>query len=162
MPGANVARGSDRLVITGVESALPFSLAASSTTFSAKDLPALAVLDADPSSGWGVNIYGDPRIPVLCLRFAQPFADGPLTIHLQHDSSHRGATTRRFRLALSKEAIVWPVSFGMKKPTLPAEVTDREVAFYSGDVPSPKPLSNTIFSARPWLKSSSPKAASLK
>ena len=134
LPGANVARGSDRLVITGVESSVPFSLAAASTTFSAKDLPAMAVLDADPTSGWGVNIYGDPRSPVLSLRFALPFAGGPLTVRLRHDSPYRRATTGRFRLALSKEAVAWPVGFSIKKPTLPAEVTDREVAFYTGNL----------------------------
>jgi hypothetical protein len=98
LPGANVARGADRLVLTGVEANVPFSLAATNTVFSTKDLPAMAVLDADTNSGWGVNTYGDPRTAVLSLRFAKPFTGGPLTVRLRHDSAYRrAASASRFR-----------------------------------------------------------------
>ncbi len=134
LPGANMARGADRLVITEVESNVPLALAATNATFSTKDLPAMAALDGRPDTGWGINTYGDPRASVLSLRFAKPFNGGKLTVRLRHDSAFRRATAGRFRLALSKEAIAWPVGFDMKKPILPAEVTDREVAFYTGDL----------------------------
>ena len=134
LPGANMARGADRLVITEVTASVPLSLAATNTTFSTKDLPAMAVLDGQPGTGWGINTYGDPRAAVLSLRFSKPFRGGRLTVRLHHDSAFRRSTTGRFRLALSKEAVAWPAPFDAKKPTLPAEVTDREAAFHTGDL----------------------------
>ncbi|MFN7649121.1 MAG: PSD1 and planctomycete cytochrome C domain-containing protein [Acidobacteriota bacterium] len=134
LPGANMARGADRLIITEVTASVPLSLAATNTTFSTKDLPAMAALDGQPGTGWGVNTYGDPRAAVLSLRFAKPFRGGRLTVRLHHDSAFRRATTGRFRLALSKEPLAWPAPFDAKKPTLAAEVTGREAAFHSGDL----------------------------
>ncbi|MCA2971222.1 MAG: DUF1549 domain-containing protein, partial [Acidobacteriaceae bacterium] len=111
LPGANMARGADRLVITEVTASVPLSLAATNTTFSTKDLPAMAVLDGQPGTGWGINTYGDPRAAVLSLRFSKPFRGGRLTVRLHHDSAFRRSTTGRFRLALSKEAVAWPAPF---------------------------------------------------
>ncbi len=133
LPGSSVARGADRLVITEVEASVPLSLAASNVNFSANELPAMAAIDGDPTTGWGINTYGDPRATVLSLRFAKPFPGGKLTVRLRHDSPYRRATTGRFRLGLSKEAIAWAAGFDAKKPVIPAEVTTREAAFYLGD-----------------------------
>lgn len=144
LPGANAARGADRLVLTEVEATvdgkpIAFSLAATNTTFSTKDLPAGAAIDGDPTTGWGVNTYGDPKMLVLSLRFAQPVNGGSrLTVRLRHDSAYRRATTGRFRLALSKEAVAWPVGFDAKKQTVAKEVLERELAFSEGNVPLAK------------------------
>ena len=54
---------------------------------------------------------------------------------IRHDSAWRRATAGRFRLALSAEAVAWPVGFEAKNPTLPKEVLDREAAFFTGNVP---------------------------
>lgn len=141
LPGANMARGADRLVITEVEALadgrpVAFTVAATNTTFSTKDLPAGAVFDRKADTGWGVNTYGDPRPCVLSLRFAEPLDDvQQLVVRLRHDSAWRRSTTGRFRVALSSEAVAWPVGFDVKNPTVAKEVLDREVAFANGDVP---------------------------
>ncbi len=139
LPGANLARGADRLVVTEVEALadgqpVAFSVAATNTTFSTKDLPAGAAIDRDPSTGWGVNTYGDPRAAVLSLRFARPVKAKQIVLRLRHDSAWRRATTGRFRVAFSSEAVAWPVSPDAKSPTVAAEVLEREKAFAVGDV----------------------------
>jgi hypothetical protein len=140
LPGANMARGADRLVITEIEvladrQPISFTVAATNTTFSTKDLPAGAIFDRKADTGWGVNTYGDPRTSVLSLRFAEPLSDvKELVVGIRHDSPWRRSTTGRFRLALSAESIAWPVPFDAKDPTLSKEVLDREVAFAAGDV----------------------------
>ncbi|MBY0503458.1 MAG: PSD1 and planctomycete cytochrome C domain-containing protein [Bryobacteraceae bacterium] len=139
LPGANLARGADRLVITEVEALadgrpVAFTVAATNTVFSTKDLPAGAAIDQQAGSGWGVNTYGDPRNAVLSLRFAQPLAAKELVVRLRHDSAWRRATTGRFRLALSQEAVAWPVGFEAKTPTVSKELLERDAAFANGDV----------------------------
>lgn len=139
LPGTGVARGADRLVITEVEASmdgkrLAFSLAATNTTFST-GLPAGAAVDGDPTTGWGVNTYGEPKPNVLSLRFAKPLPAGKkLMVRIRHDSPYRRASTGRFRLALSKEALAWPAGFDAKKPTVSKEVWERDSAFASGNV----------------------------
>ncbi len=140
LPGANFARGSDRLVITEVEALadgqrLEFSVAATNTIFSTKDLPAGGAIDGQKQTGWGVNTYGDPRAAMLSLRFAKPVSGTrELVVRIHHDSAWRRATAGRFRLALSTEPIAEPIPIGTKVPKLPPEVAEREAAFLTGNL----------------------------
>jgi len=121
LPGVRVARGADRLVVTEVEAEvsvkgkparnLRFVLADSNLSFPAKEHPAMAAIDGDPRSGWGLTTYGNTGTPFLALRFAEPVetrADSVLTVRIRHDSEYRKATIGRFRLALSQARYAWP------------------------------------------------------
>ncbi|MBL8234631.1 MAG: DUF1553 domain-containing protein, partial [Bryobacterales bacterium] len=118
LPGIRIARGSDRLVLTGVEvdvanSPVPLSLATVNSTFAVADLAPAWVLDNDPKTGWGLSSYGESRNPFLALRFAQKLqtaADTVLTIRLRHDSEYRKATLGRFRFWMSAVEHAWPGS----------------------------------------------------
>jgi hypothetical protein len=116
LPGIRVARGADRLVVTEVEAELagrklPFALAKSSVLASTSpEYPAMAAIDGDPKTGWGVAMYGDNRNLFLALRFAQPVrieAGAVMTVRLRQDSEYRRATIGRFRLALNSGAYSW-------------------------------------------------------
>lgn len=116
LPGIRVARGSDRLVVTEIEAELegrklPFSLATASFTGVSPEYPALAAIDGDAKTAWGIATYGENRNLFLALRFQEPLnttADARLTIRIRHDSDYRRATIGRFRLALSSAAYSWP------------------------------------------------------
>jgi hypothetical protein len=118
LPGVRIARGSDRLVITGIDveaagAPVAISLASSNVNFTAPDLAPPSVLDGDPKTGWGLTTYGEGRNPFLSLRFAdklQTSAGTVLTIRLRHESEYRKATLGRFRLSLSTAAHSWPGS----------------------------------------------------
>ncbi len=116
LPGIRVARGADRLVITEVAAELagrklPFVLAKSSVLASTSpEYPAMAAIDGDPKTGWGVAMYGDNRNLWLSLRFAEPLltkAGEVVTVRLRQDSEYRRATLGRFRLALNSGAYSW-------------------------------------------------------
>jgi hypothetical protein len=115
LPGVRFARGADRLVITEVEAELgqrklAFSLATSASVPSAEH-PAMAAIDGDPKTGWGVTTYGDNGNVFLALRFKEKIttqANSVLTVRLHHDSPYRRATIGRFRLALSSGEYSWP------------------------------------------------------
>ena len=120
LPGNRIARGADRFVLTGVEATLeepgrkpgelPFSLATGDQS-TQNGMPAMAVLDDDPNTGWGVQL-GESAQPFLALRFAAKVTTGPqtrITVRLRHDSmSYRRAVIGRFRLALSSGQYSWP------------------------------------------------------
>jgi hypothetical protein len=117
LPGIRVARGADRLALTEVEAELAgrrlaFSLATSNiVTAVSPGYPAMAAIDGDRKTAWGVSIYGENRNLFLALRFAEELhthADSVLTIRLRHDSEYRRATVGRFRIALSVAAYSWP------------------------------------------------------
>jgi hypothetical protein len=118
LPGIRVARGADRLVVTEVEAELSgkqkleFALATSSIVAApSPEYPAMAAIDGNPKTGWGVSIYGENRNLFLALRFAkelQTTADSVITVRLRHDSEYRRATIGRFRIALSAGAHSWP------------------------------------------------------
>ncbi|MBL8234633.1 MAG: DUF1553 domain-containing protein, partial [Bryobacterales bacterium] len=118
LPGIRIARGSDRLVLTGVEvevanSPAPLALATANSTFAVADLAPAWLLDNDPKTGWGLSSYGESRNPFLALRFAQKLqtaADTALTIRLRHDSEYRKATLGRFRFWMSAVEHAWPGS----------------------------------------------------
>ncbi len=116
LPGLGFARGADRFVVSEVEMEIggkpvPFGFASSNTVASSAELPAMAAIDANAETGWGLNTYSDARVPFLALRFADKLttdAASLITVRLRHDSSTRRATLGRFRLALSTTEKPWP------------------------------------------------------
>ncbi len=117
LPGARVARGADRFVLTGVELEIagkgwvPLILAASNLSPPIPDLPDMAAIDGNPKTGWGMSRYGEVRSPFLSLRFGEKIAtdaNTELNVRLRHDSEYRRATIGRFRLALSAAGHSWP------------------------------------------------------
>lgn len=120
LPGTRFARGADRFVLTEVEGEiaesggaprkLRFALATSGGAGERPENPAMAAIDGDPKTGWGVTIVEEYN-PFLALRLAEPLhtrADSLLTVRLHHDAALRRATIGRFRLALSAAAYSWP------------------------------------------------------
>jgi hypothetical protein len=120
LPGTRFARGADRFVLTEVDAEvavpgaaprkLPFILATSGGIGEWPENPAMAAIDGDPRTGWGVSII-EQYNPFLALRFAEPLHTGPdsvVTVRLHHDSALRHATIGRFRLALSAATYSWP------------------------------------------------------
>ncbi|MBL8179296.1 MAG: DUF1553 domain-containing protein, partial [Bryobacterales bacterium] len=116
LPGIRVARGADRLVVTEIEAELdgrniPFVLATASFTGVSPEYPAMAAIDGDPKTAWGIATYGENRNLFLALRFRAGVATTPasrLTVRLKQESDFRRATLGRFRLALSSGAHSWP------------------------------------------------------
>jgi hypothetical protein len=115
LPGSGISRGADRFLLTGVEASidgrnLSFSLATGDKS-TQNGMPAMAVLDQDPNTGWGVQL-GESSAPFLALRFAEKVETGPdtrITVTLRHDSQdYRRAVIGRFRLALSSAEYSWP------------------------------------------------------
>ena len=121
LPGANIARGSERFIVTEVDaelsgagdkpaSKLPFIFAASDVPPVA-GLSPMAAIDGDSKTGWG--LVGGPRGrgSMLMLRFAEPVttdADSRMVVHIHQDSDYRRATIGRFRLALASDEYAWP------------------------------------------------------
>jgi hypothetical protein len=137
LPGNRLARGSDRLVVSEVEAdlsghgKLSFALATSSVTPDfAPEYPAMAAIDGDPKTGWGVAGPGENRNLFLALRFTEPLhteVDSEITVRLRQDSEYRRSTIGRLRLALSTAQYSWPDPENptVKTPTnhgLPADV----------------------------------------
>jgi len=120
LPGVRLARGADRFLLTEVEaevalqggapSKLAFVLATPDGSSLTPEHPAMAAIDGNPKTGWGV-LTGEGRSPFLALRFAESVRISPgsiLTVRLRHDSDFRRATIGRFRLALSAAEHSWP------------------------------------------------------
>jgi hypothetical protein len=140
LPGVRVARGADRLTLTEVEAEIvekgrarraPFSLATAGMFDGARtpDLPAMAAIDGNPKTGWGISMFGDARNLFLALRFAEPLTLQPgqqLRLRLRHDSDYRRATLGRFRIALSQAEYAWPepVKRGPKDSVESLGITD--------------------------------------
>jgi hypothetical protein len=118
LPGGDVSRGSDRFVISEIDAAYSpdgrrsakktaFVLAYS-TVPPTVGFPAMAVLDGNPKTGFG--IAGAAKTPFLILRFAEPLstsAESTLVVRIYQDSDYRQATIGRFRLALSSGNYSW-------------------------------------------------------
>ncbi|HEV8145555.1 MAG TPA: PSD1 and planctomycete cytochrome C domain-containing protein [Bryobacteraceae bacterium] len=108
LPGNRLSRGADRFVITEVEAdrgdaKLNFVLATSTQSGEWPENPAMAAIDGDGHTGWGVG-FGEHRNAFLALRFATPVttaADAVITLRIRHGSEFRRATIGRFRIALS-------------------------------------------------------------
>ncbi|MDX2030460.1 MAG: PSD1 and planctomycete cytochrome C domain-containing protein [Blastocatellia bacterium] len=121
LPADRFARGSDRFVLTEVEAEvasggggrpqrLAFVLATTDGFGQQIENPAMAAIDGDPKTGWGIS-FGDGRDGFLALRLAQTVrteAGSVVTVRLRHDSAWRRAVMGRFRLALSAGAHSWP------------------------------------------------------
>jgi hypothetical protein len=121
LPGNRLARGADRFVLTEVEAELSshassrpeklsFVLATTTGFGQGPENPAMAAIDGNPKTGWGVW-FGEQRNAFLALRFAnkvQTAPDSVITIRLHHDSDLRRATIGRFRVALSAFENSWP------------------------------------------------------
>jgi hypothetical protein len=117
LPGARVARGSDRLAISEADvevsgvGRIPLTLANSSINDKSLETPAMAAIDGDPKTAWGMFTYGEGRNIFLALRFGKAVttdAASIFTVRLHHDSEYRRATLGRFRLALSSVEYSWP------------------------------------------------------
>lgn len=115
LPGNGISRGADRFLLTGVEASIngkqiPIALATGDKS-TQNGMPAMAVLDRDPNTGWGVQL-GESTAPFLALRFDGKVETGPdtrITVTLRHDSlQYRRAVIGRFRLALSSAEYSWP------------------------------------------------------
>jgi hypothetical protein len=118
LPGADISRGSDRFVISEIDAAyspdgrgpgkkIPFVLAYSTVPPTA-GFPAMAVLDGNPKTGFG--IAGAAKQPFLILRLAEPLRTSPashLIVRVHQDSDYRQATIGRFRVAVSSGKYSW-------------------------------------------------------
>ena len=121
LAGIRTARGSDRLVVTEVEADVngqraPFVLASSNLAFPAAEYPAMAAIDGNSKTGWGVSTYGHNSNLALALRFAKPVvadAEAVVTLRVRHDSDSRRATIGRMRVAMSMGLHSWPRPDGL-------------------------------------------------
>jgi hypothetical protein len=100
LASADISRGSDRFVISEIDAACsrdgrrsakkaPFVLAYSSVPPTV-GFPAMAVLDGNPNTGFG--IVGRAKAPFLILRFAKPLrtsAKSTLVVRIHQDSGYR-------------------------------------------------------------------------
>lgn len=121
LPASRFGRGADRFVLTEVEAELsrgerspaekiPFILATTDGFGQAPENSAMAAIDGDPKTGWGVY-HGDGRDAFIALRWAKRVstdADSVITVRLRQESDLRRATIGRFRLALSSAEHSWP------------------------------------------------------
>jgi hypothetical protein len=132
LPGIRVARGSDRLVVTEVEAEadgtkIPVVQATANFSGISPAYPAMAAIDGDAKTGWGVATYGENRNLVLALQFAQPVHTGAgstVTVRIRQDSEFRRATIGRLRVALSASADSWPEPKEARKGHKPVGVPE--------------------------------------
>jgi hypothetical protein len=119
LPGNRLSRGSDRFVLSEVEAEvaqngdaprkLNFLLATSNAFGEHQENPAMAAIDGNGKTGWGVG-FGEARNQFLALRLNEKLAtaaDAVITLRLKHDSDWRRATIGRFRVALSSGEHSW-------------------------------------------------------
>jgi hypothetical protein len=120
LPGNRLSRGADRFVLSEVEAEvfrngdtprkLSFALATSNAFGEHQENPAMAAIDGDSKTGWGVG-FGEARNQFLALRLANRLStdtDTIIMLRLKHDSDWRRATVGRFRVALSSGEHSWP------------------------------------------------------
>lgn len=128
LPMGRVARGGDKLSITAIEAELieggrrsPIAIKLAQSPPMTHYLPAMAVLDGDPKTGWGIAEYRDARNSLLALRFAEPVRTSRVSrilVRVRHDSETRRGTLGRFRLALSESALAAPLVARVSLKTL--------------------------------------------
>jgi hypothetical protein len=123
-PAGNAgARRGPLVIVTEVDAEmagrkLKFVLASASKNDISPDVPAMAAIDGDPKTGWGISGPGDNNDIMLALRFAEKLhtqKDSVITVRLHQDSEIRRATIGRFRMALYRTPnIPGPVSCAPK------------------------------------------------
>ncbi len=119
LAGANIARGSERFVVTEVDAEMggakvPFSFAFSDVAPVA-GFPAMAAIDGDSKTGWAIGSVSRGPRTMLMLRFAEPLTTDAATkivVHIHQDSDDRKATIGRFRIALAASSSSWPGTGG--------------------------------------------------
>ena len=132
LPGARLARGSDRLVVTEVEVAAKGSRvkpvsARSNVAFWDAGLTPWNVIDGKADTGWGVATYRSQRTNFLVVDFAVPVETKPgetVTVTIRHDSPIRRAVTGRFRLFLASTPHPQPAMDRSRDLAIPALSAD--------------------------------------
>lgn len=124
LQGLRFARGGDHLAVSEIQASVqdagagtparkvPFSLVTVPQTYPSPEFPAMAAIDGDPNTAWGIATYGEPQRLMIGLRFAKKLVTTSqtiVTLTLRHDSVYRRATIGRFRLMLSSAAYSWPL-----------------------------------------------------
>ncbi len=135
LPGANIARGSERFVVTEVDAEmngakLPFSFAMSDVGPVA-GTAAMDAIDGDSKTGWAVGAVARGPRTMLMLRLAKPIvtdANSKITVHIHQDSDLRKATIGRFRIALAASANTWPGTGGKNAVKNAIARADRDPA----------------------------------
>ena len=120
LPGNHISRGADRFLLTGVEATLNQSnkperklaiVLATGDQEPQNGMPAMALLDNNTRTGWGVELGGS-TVPFVALRFAEKVdtdENSRIVVRLRQDSpDYRRAVLGRFRLALSSAEYSWP------------------------------------------------------
>jgi hypothetical protein len=178
LPGARLARGSDRLVVTEVQLTLPpnsnqaewgklqlaaglsppplvFTRARSNLTFWDAGLTPWNAIDGKSDTGWGAATYRTFRTSFLALDLSEPLvttANSTLIVTIRHDSTYRRAVTGRFRLALAASPFAQPIADRTQNPTIPGLSPELRKALET------KPLSDE---AQALLDSTNPELAPL-
>lgn len=140
LPGARLARGADRFVLSEVEvdlngQRLPLVLATANKAGEQVDGAAMAAIDGDLKTGWSGGL-AEARNYMLALRFGQKIhtsADSVITIRLRQESVIRRAVIGRFRIALSGATYSWP-ELGDGKKQFDARKDDGPQATLNTDV----------------------------
>jgi hypothetical protein len=141
LPGARLARGSDRLVVTELEASaaagkpIQFTRARSNLTFWDSGLSPWNAIDGKPDTGWGAATYRTFRTTFLAADMARPLtttAASTLTVTIRHDSAFRRAVTGRFRLALAASPYAQPSVDRTQNPTISGLAADLRKALETG------------------------------
>src|SRR6185312_5860459 len=149
LAGGDIARGSDRFIISEIDASYsrdgrraprntPFTLAYSSVP-PTRGYPAMALLDGNPKTGFG--IVGRAKAPFLILRFARPLhtsAKSTLIVKVHQDSDYRQATIGRFRVGLSSGMYSWDGNPGPKTDAAGAAKQINEEAKAEVKRPDPR------------------------
>lgn len=154
LPGARLARGSDRLVVSDVEARLgvgkpplKFTRARSNMTFWDAGLTPWNAIDGKPETGWGAATYRTFRTAFLALDFAEPLtttATTTITVAVHHDSPYRRAVSGRFRLALAASPFAQPIADRTQNPTIPGLTADLRKAIDSDPAKRTEPQTDEI------------------
>lgn len=128
LPGARLARGSDRLVVTELETLhngrpVRAARARSNVTFWDQGLTPWNLIDGKPDTGWGVATYRTQRANFVAIDFEQPLvttAASTVTVVVRHDSAYRRAVAGRIRVALAPTPNAQPASERSRDKTIPA------------------------------------------
>ncbi|HYP15201.1 MAG TPA: DUF1553 domain-containing protein, partial [Bryobacteraceae bacterium] len=157
LPGNRLSRGADRFVVTEVNAdvaapgqparKLVFLLATSTGFGQPLEHPAMAAIDGDAKTGWGVA-FGEHRNAFLALRLKEKVTTGPddvVTLQLHQNSEFRRATIGRFRVALSAGEHSWPELGDSNRKSVALKEMKEEIATLA--VPSERGLPPEVLKA---------------